>query len=271
MCGNKGCAVVTIDDEKDIPPIWRKEELAKLEGPKFTSDPAAATGPATLGCKGSGKSALGGKLGGKDESCIIEGEDWRSLCDEKDYCLPEDESAKAEYVSLKANPERFTGYAGTSANQVWEAIYRENCFATPEVPGSGVGVSRMPFSPFQKVPGLQAEAAGQLRDVLQQKVKNEVHPSGQLGDLNVEEECLEKRVFYKVLSGMHASISMHLCWDYLNQTTGEWVCQLSSTEPFWMLTSINRDPTWTASSTALQATPNASKTSTSTTPSSSAP
>ncbi|RPA84684.1 endoplasmic oxidoreductin [Ascobolus immersus RN42] len=219
MCGNIGCAVKTIDDEKDIPLIWRKEELAKLEGPKFTSDPAANTGPATVGCKGQ-KSPLGGKLGsGKDESCIIENDDWKALCDEKDYCLPEDVGAKAEYVSLKENPERFTGYAGTSANQVWEAIYRENCFARPEEPS---GQSRMPFSPFQKVPGLQAEAAGQLRNVLHQQVKNEVHSGGQLGDLNVEEECLEKRVFYKIVSGMHASISMHLCWDYLNQTTGEW-------------------------------------------------
>lgn len=54
--------------------------------------------------------------------------------------------------------------------------------------------------------------------------------------------CLEKRVYYKVISGMlktrsfrhfihhshpkglHASISTHICHEYLNQTTGEWVC-----------------------------------------------
>jgi hypothetical protein len=40
--------------------------------------------------------------------------------------------------------------------------------------------------------------------------------------LEHEDECLEKRVFYRVVSGMHTSISTHLCWDYLNQTTGEW-------------------------------------------------
>ncbi|KAK5241154.1 endoplasmic oxidoreductin-1, partial [Cryomyces antarcticus] len=40
--------------------------------------------------------------------------------------------------------------------------------------------------------------------------------------LDFEDECLEKRVFYRVISGMHASISTHLCWDYLNQTTGNW-------------------------------------------------
>lgn len=57
-------------------------------------------------------------------------------------------------------------------------------------------------------------------------------------DSNVH--CLEKRVYYKVISGavllvtrevlllieltgLHASISTHICYDYLNQSTGEWV------------------------------------------------
>ncbi|EGO25220.1 hypothetical protein SERLADRAFT_386784, partial [Serpula lacrymans var. lacrymans S7.9] len=33
--------------------------------------------------------------------------------------------------------------------------------------------------------------------------------------------CLEKRVYYKIVSGLHASISTHICREYLNQTTGE--------------------------------------------------
>jgi len=55
-------------------------------------------------------------------------------------------------------------------------------------------------------------------------------------------QCLEKRVYYKVISGtpflprvwllsqqvgyagLHASISTHICHEYLNQTTGKWVC-----------------------------------------------
>jgi hypothetical protein len=40
--------------------------------------------------------------------------------------------------------------------------------------------------------------------------------------LEFDDGCLEKRVFYRIISGMHASISTHLCWDYLNQSTGEW-------------------------------------------------
>ncbi|KAJ4480148.1 endoplasmic oxidoreductin-1 [Lentinula aciculospora] len=37
-----------------------------------------------------------------------------------------------------------------------------------------------------------------------------------------EEKCLEEKVYNKVISGLHASISTHICLDYLNQTTGEW-------------------------------------------------
>ena len=34
MCGNIACAVNTLDNEEDIPLVWRAEELGKLEGPK---------------------------------------------------------------------------------------------------------------------------------------------------------------------------------------------------------------------------------------------
>jgi len=37
-----------------------------------------------------------------------------------------------------------------------------------------------------------------------------------------DSQCLEKRVYYKVVSGLHTSISTHICHDWLNQTTGEW-------------------------------------------------
>jgi len=44
-----------------------------------------------------------------------------------DFCdIEEDEDA--EYVDLRLNPERYTGYIGKSAHRVWRAIYEENCF-----------------------------------------------------------------------------------------------------------------------------------------------
>ena len=36
------------------------------------------------------------------------------------------------------------------------------------------------------------------------------------------EQCLEKRVFYRVISGLHASISIHICNEYLDPETKTW-------------------------------------------------
>lgn len=192
-CGNIACKVDTLVDEKDIPLIWRAKELSKLEGPK-----AAHPGKKLQQERGVQK-PLQGNLGENvGESCVVEYDD---ECDERDYCLPEDESAnaKGDYVSLVDNPERFTGYAGRG---VWDAIYGENCFpinsSVTTVPGS--------FELFQ--------ARKDLRSIFQAAV-----PSSELA---LNDECLEKRVFYRIVSGMHASITTHICNDYLNRTTGAW-------------------------------------------------
>ena len=191
-CGNIACKVDTLEDEKDIPEIWRTQELSKLEGPK-----AAHPGRQQQQERGVER-PLQGDLGENvGESCVVEYDD---ECDERDYCVPEDESAtaKGEYVSLLQNPERFTGYAG---EQVWSAIYKENCFTSaPE--------ASVPQSPFP------SQARNDLRSVLQQKTLE--------NDLRLDDQCLEKRVFHRIISGMHASINTHICYDYLNQTTGTW-------------------------------------------------
>lgn len=215
MCGNRACAVDTLENEEDIPLVWRTTELGKLEGPKAQHpgkkqrSERQATRP------------LVGELGDIGESCVVEYDD---ECDERDYCIPDDEgaTAKGDYVSLVDNPERFTGYSGPSAHQVWEAIYRENCFSKPAAATAGGSK------------GFQAQASQDLRNVLQQQnLQRSVQSAiaqgtaAPLVDAEAEDECLEKRVFYRVVSGMHASISTHLCWDYLNQTTGQWGPNLS--------------------------------------------
>ncbi|KAI9669318.1 MAG: endoplasmic oxidoreductin-1 [Alyxoria varia] len=207
MCGNIACAVNTIDNEEDVPPIWRTEELGKLEGPK-------AHHPNKRLQREREARPLMGELGDQvGESCVVEYDD---ECDERDYCVPEDEraTAKGDYVSLVENPERFTGYSGPSANQVWEAIYRENCFSK-----ASSSSSQPDSTPFAGFGGTQGQAAHDLRNVM-------VAPQSWTGNLEdtleLDDECLEKRVFYRIISGMHASISTHLCWDYLNKTTGQW-------------------------------------------------
>ena len=218
MCGNIACAVNTLDNEEEIPPIWRAEELGKLEGPK-----AGHPGKRLQEERGP-KKPLQGMLGEDvGESCVVEYDD---ECDERDYCVPEDESAgsKGDYVSLVDNPERFTGYAGEGTKQVWDAIYRENCFSKASFPKSAsLGTSAFP----QRGPAAN-ELQSVMRDygrqqALEEQQKREPNtPFVTESGLEHEDECLEKRVFYRVVSGMHTSISTHLCWDYLNQTSGEW-------------------------------------------------
>ncbi|KAE8451053.1 hypothetical protein EG329_004725 [Mollisiaceae sp. DMI_Dod_QoI] len=218
MCGNIACSVNTLDNEEDIPLVWRAEELGKLEGPK-----ARHPGKHLQKERGPVK-PLQGMLGQDvGESCVVEYDD---ECDERDYCVPEDEGvgSKGDYVSLVDNPERFTGYAGEGTKQIWDAIYRENCFSKSSFPKSaslGTSPSR------QKGPAVN-ELQNVIREHGRQQVLEEVRehtpnaPFVTETGLENEDQCLEKRVFYRVVSGMHTSISTHLCWEYLNQTTGEW-------------------------------------------------
>ena len=192
-CGNIACKVDTLEDEHDIPEIWRAKELSKLEGPK-----AAHPNRQKQRERGKQKPLQGGLGEDVGESCVVEYDD---ECDDRDYCVPEDESAtaKGDYVSLVDNPERFTGYAGSN---VWDAIYKENCFSK-ETPLSRPS---QPLDVFR--------AANDLRNIIQAGAP----PS----DLNLDDECLEKRVFHRIISGMHTSITTHICGDYLNKTTGVW-------------------------------------------------
>ncbi|WPH02393.1 endoplasmic reticulum Oxidoreductin 1-domain-containing protein [Acrodontium crateriforme] len=214
LCGNIACAVTTVDDEKDLPKIWRAEELSKLEGPK-ASHPGKKQ-------QAERKRPLLGELGEDvGESCVVEYDD---ECDERDYCIPEDASAKAkgDYVSLANNPERFTGYSGEGAHQVWQAIYNENCFSRPLINAAGSSSSGFGSSPFDLNEN-QAKAALDFKNVMRDRDRQQALESGDLIDaLDFEDECVEKRMFHRVISGMHSSISTHLCYDYLNQTTGEW-------------------------------------------------
>lgn len=201
MCGNIACSVNTIESEEDIPLTWRAEELSKLEGPK------AHHPPRKVQAERPKERPLQGMLGeGVGESCVVEYDD---ECDDRDYCVPEDEGSagKGDYVSLVDNPERFTGYAGPGAHQVWDAIYRENCFLKPMAEELEEHSLNVPMGGIQ--------AVSDFRNILQKE-------SQKLDGLPLDNECLEKRVFHRLISGMHASISTHLCWDYLNQTTGQW-------------------------------------------------
>ncbi|KAK7207031.1 endoplasmic reticulum Oxidoreductin 1 [Myxozyma melibiosi] len=170
ICGNRACAVDTIDDEEGLPEIWRSEYLGKLSSGSAIDSEAEfldeAFGDAEMSCV-------------KDEDALN--------TKPKDYCVPEDETGDGPgvYVSLVDNPERYTGYIGKHPNMVWNEIYKQNCFAE-EVADNAIASN-----------------------------------SAEVGSI-VSDTCVERRMFYKVISGMHASVAIHLCNEYLNYDTGEW-------------------------------------------------
>ena len=83
------------------------------------------------------------------------------------------------HVDLTLNPERFTGYSGESSRRVWRTIYEENCF-------SPVGSSTSSNKPF----------------------------SAAFGAETMKSLCLEKRAFFRAVSGLHTSITIHLTANY---------------------------------------------------------
>ncbi|CAG8637303.1 20448_t:CDS:10, partial [Racocetra persica] len=123
---------------------------------------------------------------------------------EQDFCVVEDEAdIESVFVNLLENPERFTGYAGASAGRVWKAIYEENCFNAAQT-ADLLGDQSQPASPIRKSNLMGIFKAPNQPDAIDSDV------------------CFEKRVYYRLISGLHSSISIHICDEYLNQTTGQW-------------------------------------------------
>ncbi|KAL1784123.1 ERO1 beta [Sigmodon hispidus] len=71
--------------------------------------------------------AINSTLSNESKEAFI---DWARYDDSQDhFCELDDErSPAAQYVDLLLNPERYTGYKGSSAWRVWNSIYEENCF-----------------------------------------------------------------------------------------------------------------------------------------------
>ena len=98
------------------------------------------------------------------------------------FCEIDDEtSIDLEYIDLSINLERYTGYTGPSTQRIWSAIYNENCF----------------FLPDSKI----------FYDLRQKR-------------LNTNKMCLEGRTFYRLISGLHTSITIHLCAQRFFPTIG---------------------------------------------------
>jgi len=144
-------------------------------------------------------------------------ENWMKFDDlqSENFCELDDEtSTDVEYIDLLLNVERYTGYTGESAQRIWSAIYNENCFFLPE--------------------------SKNYYDLRQKR-------------LNANKMCLEGRTFYRLISGLHSSISIHLCSQYFFPTIGggysgsdgRWAANLDEFERrFDPATTGGEGPTW---------------------------
>lgn len=111
------------------------------------------------------------------------------------FCILDDHQNGAEYVDLLLNPERFTGYRGESAHRIWSSIYLENCFDQ--------NVQNALLSHLNKVP----------------------KPLNNL--------CIEQRAFYRLLSGVHSSINIHLCSYYLMSENNGFMSTATDSGSVW--------------------------------------
>ena len=103
------------------------------------------------------------------------------ICFEDQQGLQEDQSSS--FYDLEYNREQYTAYKGADASKVWKSIYKENCFLPP-----GMNKSYK---------------------------LNRIFTESSLAGL-----CIEKRAFYRLISGLHASISLHICEHYKYSCAG---------------------------------------------------
>ncbi|KAJ2510617.1 endoplasmic oxidoreductin-1 [Coemansia sp. RSA 1939] len=139
---------------------------------------------------------------------------------DKDFAIVNDETyGDGIWVDLIENPERFTGYAGAGANAVWMSIYQHNCFGVaPYLQDTAGGWGSQLVNvdgksmPFVQPPRRRRELLFFLENMSEEE----------RGVTLPTDVPLEYRIFYRIVSGLHASISTHICSDYLNSTTNEW-------------------------------------------------
>jgi hypothetical protein len=118
---------------------------------------------------------------------LILSEDWTFLAHESQnsYAL-----GRGVYVNLLQNPERYTGYAGPSAQRVWHAIQQENCF-------------------------------GGLSDTcLEKRIFFRLTSVFFFFFLNIN--LLVIFMCARLMSGLQSSISSHIASKFLNASTNSW-------------------------------------------------
>ncbi|GMM52510.1 ER oxidoreductin [Starmerella bacillaris] len=158
---------------------------------------------------------------GQDDSSYDQSLYHKDACSDVNYCFPEDESVDSEgvWVDLRGNAERFTGYQGPSARNMWGMLYAENCFS--------YNGDEDATKNNEKKENIVEDLAG----IMARPAKREMDAWPDIDtQLDLPNDCIEQRLFYRLLSGLHASISTHLCYNWWNATSEQWEAVL----PDWL-------------------------------------
>lgn len=177
-CALKDCSVdICSDDEIPIGLKFAKEKYSDAQDKHFRKRSSEQKKDSEQ-CAGGDLETLGDVNATISDIQLDSFDNWSDHDDSEDkFCDIDDESGSGmKYVDLTLNPERYTGYAGSAARKIWNSIYKENCFMPPNVQKQGY--------------------------------------KGWMSQY-VDKMCLERRVFFRAISGMHASINIHLSYKYL--------------------------------------------------------
>lgn len=172
-CSSKSCAVNECSEDQ-LPAGFKNNN--SHEKKKYSKEMNEASSADTSeGCKQKKKKsdALGKldvTISSEDQKAFNK---WTTHDQKQDnFCELEDtESPDSVYYDLVLNPERFTGYSGASAVNVWKLIYDQNCFK----------IEKVGYGEFATNEGM----------------------------------CLEKKTFYKLISGFHTSINVDVTANWL--------------------------------------------------------
>ncbi|KAG2437820.1 hypothetical protein HXX76_005440 [Chlamydomonas incerta] len=188
MCALRACSVCECE-QSEVPPTWRQLEQGgqgEEEEGSCNSNTCAA------------------ELDGKVNSTVdpdtalklLNLKGWRGF--NNPWMAEGEGDEEYLYVNLLINPERYTGYAGEHAHRIWSAIYSQSCFHSSSSSSSSEDSEDSSSGSSGGPPALS--------------------PASLPPDW-----CPEKRVFYRLISGMHASISAHISANYLlDEERGLW-------------------------------------------------
>ncbi|KAI8813096.1 endoplasmic reticulum Oxidoreductin 1-domain-containing protein [Cladochytrium replicatum] len=109
-----------------------------------------------------------------------------------------------------------------------KCTYSEKDFCSIEDDSSAEGV----FVNLRNNPERFTGYAGEPANRIWASIYNENcfelgHSAESHSSLEDQPACFEKHVFYKIVSGLHASVSTHICHEYLDRATGTWVSNAS--------------------------------------------